>query len=232
MFGLTISGLATSLKLVIGFGSINDVIINFFVNILIYTCLCALLIVIWNKSWGKPVLVVFVILAILFGIPFYFNNQATTPIVPTATNTEQMVNTATYIPIRQPTATLIPKATATPSLYGLLPFHHEQTSYTQSEYTNSKEILEHIDFQARNLAIARPFKWQYYELETHIRYQDIYDYYYSTLSLQNYRISFNQEGDNGITLLKFINGEQRVTVQFWPKSSSYPPTVLVIYEGW
>lgn len=106
------------------------------------------------------------------------------------------------------------------------------------QYTNS-DWDDFINGQARNLAVASPFFWEYAELPDQTRYAEIEDYYIKTAQKHGYKLGNSVQGvtkaGQNTYLLTFVKGSgvdaSRVVLEFWAKTPDYPANLMILYSN-
>lgn len=107
-------------------------------------------------------------------------------------------------------------------------FALRENTYTVFDTNAQEKYREIADYHARNLAIAKPYHWDYYLMNKDVIWDDVNEHYKKFAALRDYvvrRDEFNSEINMG--LLTFGKGNANIYVQFWAND----PCVIVFYKN-
>jgi hypothetical protein len=139
--------------------------------------------------------------------------------------------TSTETPAPTETRTIAPTLTATVSTGGLrLRFMEKYPGSTYITDINADVSWKEFgDYHARNLAIAKPYHWDFYNLSEGTTWKDVQKHYKVVAAERGYtlkRDEYNEEIKMGI--MSFIKDEAYIYVQCW---NSDKPSVQVYYKN-
>ena len=194
---------------------------------------------------------IFSTLGILIFILIFTACQPNAPVKQDASSSPTQVATTNPEPPSMPTKSP-PKQTDTPRLtppiytpsspYGNQSWRFEMiptgNRIVDDQYTNS-DWDDFINGQARNLAVASPFFWEYAELPDQTRYAEIEDYYIKIAQKHGYKLGNSVQGvtkaGQNTYLLTFVKGSgvdaSRVVLEFWAKTPDYPANLMILYSN-
>jgi len=134
-----------------------------------------------------------------------------------------------YTPTPEPTATPLPTIENTSLRIKAMPRTESKVYMTESEA--DAEWVKAAEFQARNLAIAYPYHWDFYLLDKQTEWEAVYEYYRTKTEKRGYapkRNSYNAY--IGMGLASYKKGDAYIYVQFW-KDYDGRPAVMVFYKN-
>jgi hypothetical protein len=103
--------------------------------------------------------------------------------------------------------------------------------YMISDQDGDAEWDAIVNKHARNLAIEPPYYYEFFELPTVRRYDEVRTFYIEKLQALGYKLGADLQGDAEIYVMTFVNTsaspQKKVIIQFWRADS----IVLIIYKN-
>lgn len=188
--------------------------------------------------------IILISLVVCFFVFFQQINEIAYSSTPTIRKTSTPARTNTRV---NPTSTRAVRSSSTPILsrttqvpvnsqanyFRIMPPSY--VDYEMYDYLASGEWNDFVDTHARNLAIPKPYYWEYFEFPRGTRYADIKDYYIPRSIEKGYRVAIDDDDGNGVCLLSFSKGSgedlSKIIINFWAESTEYVPAMLVFYQN-
>lgn len=103
--------------------------------------------------------------------------------------------------------------------------------YMTNDQDGDAEWDDIVAVHARNLAIEPPYYYEFFELPTVRRYDEVRTFYIEELQALGYKLGADLQGDAEIYVMTFVNTstspQKKIVIQFWRADS----VVLIIYKN-